>query len=1124
MSKCAVKVCKEVKPMIYAYTTPGIIYHEGCIKIGYTEKDVDERIREQVHTAGIKTKKEWIGTAIFEDGSFDLFKDIDFHDYLRKNGILQPQEIDDENFEKDDKNEWFVISPIDSKNLFYDFKANRGIIETLDEYVVPYVLRDEQKKAINMTAEYYNKHKDEKAEFLWNCKPRFGKTITAYDFCKRINATNVLIITNRPAIANSWYDDYVKFLGTQSGYYFVSQVDALKGKKYVLSRKDYIDKAKFAKEEDNIKCIEFVSLQDIKTSKYFNNKATTDKLKELKDMNWDLLVIDEAHEAIDTYKTDVALDQVNIHRKFTLHLSGTPFKAIANDKFPDDAIFTWTYADEQNAKENWNISTINNPYFDLPKLNLYSYKMSDIIKDDLSEGIDIDGEKKAYAFDLNEFFSTDGNNKFIYSDEVDKFLDSLSTKEKFPFSTPELRNEIKHSLWLLDRVDSVKALYNKLKNHPIFSDYEIVVAAGDGRIDDNDEIEKSYDKVKKAIEKSGKKTITLSVGQLTTGVTIPEWTAVFMLCNVKSPALYMQAAFRAQNPCLFQNGIECYRKENAYVFDFDPARTLIIYEHFANDLSIDYAKGKGTNENRKENISKLLNFFPVLAEDEKGEMILLDAEKVLTIPRKIKSTEVVNHGFMSDFLFQNIGRVFNAPKAVYEIIEKFNTSKENKNFSVDSNTKNELMLDENGDVQIMDEIVVGKAKDIFGDKIYEASNDAVNMIKNADDVEDLYDNRNKIINNVIDNVKNNIIKQVEENYIEDNIKSSDKKIIEKNAENKTEELIEKKLIQMQIDINVLEKEKEEELKRRFETKKSTEEIEKEFEEKKENINKKSKDDLLNSINELFEEQKTESIKIIEKNVKEREKKVKEDEIKDHLRGFSRTIPSFIMAYSNDNVITLKNFDKIIPDNVFKEVTSIELKDFIFLRDGGDYFDEETNTTKHFDGNIFDEIVFDDSVKEFIDLKKKLKNYFDEKNKKDIFDYIPPQKTNQIFTPKNVVIKMVNMLEKEEPGCFDNPDKTFADLYMKSGLYIAEIVKRLYRSEKMKQVIANDDERLAHIFAKQVYGLAPTEIIYRIATNFILGFNDNAKDFCCNFKQIDSVPLVKDGLTEEKLDEIFEIKG
>ena len=206
--------------------------------------------------------------------------------------------------------------------------------------------------------------------------------------------------------------------------------------------------------------------------------------------------------------------------------------------------------------------------------------------------------------------------------------------------------------------------------------------------------------------------------------------------------------------------------------------------------------------------------------------------------------------------------------------------------------------------------------------------------------------------------------------------------------------------------------------------------------------------------------------------------------------------------------------------VFQEVTSITLEQFRFLRDGGPYINQATGQEEHFAGHLFDPVVFDDSVKEFLNLKVKLADYFDESRTEDIFDYIPPQKTNQIFTPKWVVKKMVDLLEQENPGCFDDPGKTFLDPYMKSGLYITEIVKRLYRSEKMRQAFPDDNARLEHIFAKQVYGLAPTEIIYRIAISYILGFAKNHGITAHHIRQVDTLEFAKAGTMERELDKIF----
>ena len=691
MSKINIQTANRIIPMIYAYSTPEVARHNGWVKIGYTEQDVDKRIKQQTYTAGLNYKKEWQGTAIFDDGSGEIFHDTDFHAYLSKLGI-----------EREKGHEWFHIDGISSKRHFRDFKENRGIPDSDNSDVIPYILRNEQNKAVEQTIEYFKSN--ESGEFLWNAKPRFGKTLSVYDFCKRIDAHNILVVTNRPAIANSWYSDYEKFLGRESGYLFVSTTDSLKGKKYVITREEYHTVA--AKSEDIVGCIEFVSLQDLKGSIYFGGQY--DKLVEISDdskrgQTWDVLIIDEAHEGVDTYKTDVAFD--HIKRKFTLHLSGTPFKALANDKFPQKAIFNWTYADEQKAKNSWD-KEAENPYNSLPKLNLFTYQMSEIVKEELEKGIEIQGETEEYAFDLNEFFKTKSNGIFEHESSVDKFLDALTKQEKFPFSTEDLRSELKHTFWLLNRVDSAKALAKKLKTHEVFKDYEIILAAGDGKIDDQDETKKSFDKVKKAITEN-EKTITLSVGQLTTGITIPEWTAVLMLSNVKSPSLYMQAAFRAQNPYFFSKAGQFYRKENAYVFDFDPARTLTIFEEFANDLSSETSDGRGDSNKRKENVRTLLNFFPVIGEDEHGEMIELDAEKVLSIPRKIRSREVVKRGFMSDFLFQNISNVFHAPMEVIEMIQNFTAVQEpKKGVEITKNIEEELSLDKEGKISLSDNYII----------------------------------------------------------------------------------------------------------------------------------------------------------------------------------------------------------------------------------------------------------------------------------------------------------------------------------------------------------------------------------------------------------------------------------
>lgn len=1092
-----IKTAQKVMPMIYAYTTPEIARHNGWVKIGYTEQEVEKRLGQQLHTADVLYNIEWKGNAIFDDGSGDIFKDKDFHRYLRK---LK--------YENNGKNEWFKIAVPESRSRFDEFRENRGVLKSLDT-VIPYQLRPEQEEAVDKALKY--SQATENGEFLWNAKPRFGKTLAAYDLCKKLKAVNVLIVTNRPAIANSWYDDYEKFLGVESGYFFVSETESLKGKKGVVSRAEYTRLI----DDDPRGCIEFVSLQDMKGAIAFGGKH--DKLQEVADMHWDILIIDEAHEGVDTYKTDIAFNQVN--RDFTLHLSGTPFKALANDKFPESAIYNWTYADEQKRKRDFQSKDGEaNPYADLPQLNMFTYQMSEIVKDELNQGIEINGETEEYAFDLNTFFETN-NGKFVYNSSVDKFLDALTTQPKFPFSTEDLRNELKHTFWILDRVDSAKALAKKLKEHPVFRDYEIVLAAGDGKLDDDDENQKSFDKVRNAIA-TYEKTITLSVGQLTTGVTIPEWTAVLMLSNMKSPALYMQAAFRAQNPCLFKENAKFLRKKNAYVFDFDPARTLTVFEEFANDLNSKTADGRGDADERKENIRELLNFFPVIGEDEGGEMIELDAEKVMSIPRKIRSQEVVRRGFMSDFLFQNISNVFHAPKAVTDIISGLTpVSEKESGLTINQDTAKDLSLDENGDVSLPKDYIIGKAQEVFGEKVYadigQALIDNVNKIT-AETPETFDDELEKLKQIFKTQAVDPIIETASQKYSEE-LKPSERKRLEKKIKQNADAEINKVSGDFRIKNNLLESERKKALENC--TYSEVDDINAEFDRQKKEIADKLKQDLSESIDKFVHSSGEGVVSAIETHKREEEKATIETAIRDHLRGFSRTIPSFLMAYGTEDV-TLDNFDTIIPDDVFKEVTSITLDQFRFLRDGGDYTDEETGELSHFDGNLFDSVVFNDSVKEFLNKRDALSNYFDESNDEDIFDYIPPQKTNQIFTPKWVVKMMVDMLDKENPGCFDNPDKTFVDMYMKSGLYITEIVKRLYNSEKIKALYPDSTERLQHIFAKQVYGLAPTEIIYRIALRFILGFDKNNSITENNFRLADALVYSKEGTLQEKINELF----
>ena len=1097
-------------PQIYAYTTPEIARHNGWTKIGYTEQDVRERIKQQTHTADVQWHLEWSGNATWEHRA-GTFHDTDFHAYLEKQGV-----------EREPKKEWFKISGEESHQQFYRFRDTDGVLDAPG--AASYTLRAEQQRAVEQTGAFARAHWDEGGahggEFLWNAKPRFGKTLAAYDLCRCIGAQKVLIVTNRPAIANSWYDDYVKFVGLEGGYRFISGVDALAGKPYCLSREQYL-RAIRNDPEGPKGFIEFVSLQDLKGSIRFG--GVYQKLDEVADLTWDVLIIDEAHEGVDTFKTNVAFDHIKRH--FTLHLSGTPFKAIANEKFADDAIYNWTYADEQQAKRDWPADSEQpNPYANLPKLNLLTYKMSDIVEQEARGGMEIDGEQTEFAFDLNEFFSTKQNGGFVHDADVDKFLDALTTQEKFPFSTSELRDELRHTFWMLNRVDSARALAKKLQAHPVFGDYEVVLAAGD------DENEKSLDKVRRAI-KNHDKTITLSVGQLTTGVTVPEWTAVLMLSNMASPALYMQAAFRSQNPCLFDLGGGNYaRKENAYVFDFDPARTLTIFEQFANDLYGETARGGGDVETRERHIRQLLNFFPVYGEDDEGRMVELDAEQVLNVPRHIHAREVVKRGFMSNFLFQNIASVFHAPAEVVEIIQRFDPYEQGKaqnaeknKVEIDKSTADELSINDEGEVEIPDEQVVGKATGIFGPKVY--GDIAVEFSSHVDDIAKAHaadDDDRAMLDNLKEAFKQSVtapLVQAAKKSYGSELKPRQQQQIERKVQTDADIQLSRQVSDYQIQARRIEQSRKDELKAATSAAERAEVNQRHDEQKAEAFQTLAQK-LEDSREELVQSAGETVVREVETARKEEEKQGIEDKVRSHLRGFSRTIPSFLMAYGEEGT-TLANFDAVIPADVFLDVTSITVDEFRFLRDGGDYTDAETGEVKHFGGHLFDEVVFNDSVSEFIKLRKRLANYFDESQTEDIFDYVPPQKTNQIFTPRNVVVQMVDLFEKENPGCFDDPSHTFADLYMKSGLYITEIIKRLYRSEGMKAAFPDDRERLDHILERQVFGIAPTKIIYEIATHFILGFHDEVGQGCdSNFELADSAELAKEGTLAAYVERVF----
>lgn len=1047
-----IKTTKVVYPQIYSYTLPDEAENVGSQKIGYTErKDVDKRIYEQTHTAAkrLKYEKQWSAPAFFTNSTND-FRDTDFHKFLVKSDIQQRLDLG---------KEWFYFNgtPEKSKLLLNTFRTDGFAALQNSANKIPYELRSEQIDAVKKALAYFQTHQN--GEFLWNAKPRFGKTLASYALAESLGAQKVLIVTNRPAIANSWFDDYERFV---SGYHFISDTSSL-AERRSLTREQYNAIANQDKP-----MITFLSLQDLKGSKYFG--GSHDKLRWVADLEWDLLIIDEAHEGIDTGRTDAAFEIVK--RKHTLHLSGTPFKALANQKFANNAIFNWTYLDEQKAKQS---EDEGGPHTDLPDLRLYTYRISQMIADEVNEGINIDDETRDYAFDLNEFFATK-NQKFIHEEDIKEFLHNLSTNEKYPFSTPELRDQLRHTFWYIgNRVESVKALERLLKQDEIFKDYKIIVVAGDGKSFNEEEMdftgnEKSFDRVKKAISENPR-TITLSCGQLTTGVTIKEWSAVLMLTDIKTPSLYMQAAFRAQNPYRFTENRETKAKKSAYLFDFAPTRVLEIYDTFANALNPKAVNGEITEEERRENIKELLNYFPVISEDTNGKMVELDAEKVLTFPNALAATEIVKARFMSNLLFNDdVKGVFNYPKEVEEILDKMPIEKNKRA----EQTKQTLDLDDARKIDQQKQTKINENTNaILGEKIYRANID-------------------RVVDNVLDQAMPGESIDLLPQKVEMLIEAPIAKLVEqyKLSKNETNELRQNTTERIKLVVSEFENS-----------------ADKDADALKRNLTTVIEHDLIQA---KVEQQETKAVESI--------KKSKEEEVRDHLRAFTRTIPMFIMANGRRDTITIDNFDEEISNDDFIDLTNVTKAEFHKLRDGFNYIDDHGE--RQYFGGVFNKYKFNASIAEFIAEKKKRADYF--KTDEDIFELIPNQKNNQIFTPRRIVKIMINRLEEESPELFRRTDSTFIDLYMKSGMYITEVINKLFTNTRHHY--GSDIECLKHILENQVYGLAPTGVLYGITTNYIFGFDTEHSINTKNFIKYDPSQSVKDGTIIVTIAQLFGNRG
>lgn len=668
------------RPRIYAYSIDDAA-HKGQLKVGQTTRGVKKRIAEQLKTAAIKNYKiELDEAAERDDGS--IFSDHAVRAALAKKG-----------FEKASL-EWVHCTVGDLRTVLTELRTGKRVSEGHYEN---FSMRKEQEEAVRLTHDYYRSRwsEDKRAvpRFLWNAKMRFGKTFTSYQLAKAMNARRVLVVTFKPAVEDAWQTDlesHVDFDGWQ-----------------YLSKSSGRDPTQVDKEKP---VVYFGSFQDLLGRDSNGNiKARNEWLHTV---NWDLVVFDEYHfgawrdtakelfegedeaEAKKEAKLEYAagLEEVNedlevlsekeadflpITTKAYLYLSGTPFKALATGEFIEEQIFNWTYTDEQRVKEEH--ATYHpdkwNPYGALPQMRLLTYQMPDELLAVASTG-------EFDEFDLNEFFAATGTGKtakFKHKSYVQKWLDIIrgahlpkavehlktGTKPPFPYSDTRLLPYMQHSFWFLPNVAACHAMANLLeeKHNVFWHDYTVIAAAGPGAGIGLD----ALPPVRKAIGSGfDTKSITLSCGKLTTGVTVAQWSSILMLRNLKSPETYFQAAFRVQSPWSIKNpngdnpNEEEVLKPACFVFDFAPTRAL-------RQLS-EYGIGLSPNESNPENaVRDLVSFLPVLAYDG-ANMTQIDAGGILDIAMAGTSATLLARKWESALLVNvdndTLRRVLNDPEAM----------------------------------------------------------------------------------------------------------------------------------------------------------------------------------------------------------------------------------------------------------------------------------------------------------------------------------------------------------------------------------------------------------------------------------------------------------------------------
>ena len=605
-------------------------FEPNCKELNAAAKD---RIRHQTQTAGVTFELLYTeATAYMKGKNLIVFQDHDIHDILVRSGIKRKI------FDTEHKaNEWFYTDLETVKKAIAAAKEGRTSLNaseiTTDRS--PVIFRPEQTEAIEKTIKQFKKSGGSH-QMLWNAKMRFGKTLSTLEVVKRMNYNRTLILTHRPVVDSGWFEDYGKIFYDRNDFYYFSKKnggDPTEEENF----HEMIHKADNNGMKD-FHFIYFASIQDMRGSELVGGKFA--KNEEIFNINWDLIIIDEAHEGTQTELGKAVLSKCRKENTRILHLSGTPFNLM--DDFKEDEIYTWDYVMEQRAKAEWDKIHQGdpNPYSVLPKLSIYTYNLGKLYPEYADADI---------AFNFREFFRVDKEGDFIHEANIKQFLDLLTkedTDSNYPYSTEEYRQNFRHSLWMIPGVKEAKALSKLLQEHPVFSQFAIANVAGDG--DEEEEEKEALKKVEKAIGPNPEDSysITLSCGRLTTGVSVKPWTACFMLSGSFNTAAstYMQTIFRVQTPAI----IGGKQKEECFVFDFAPDRTLKV---IAETAKISSKAGKTTNNDR-EILGEFLNFCPIIG-FEGSQMKAYNTEKMLGQLKKAYIERVVKNGFEDSYLYND---------------------------------------------------------------------------------------------------------------------------------------------------------------------------------------------------------------------------------------------------------------------------------------------------------------------------------------------------------------------------------------------------------------------------------------------------------------------------------------